>query len=308
MISQLSRPGVAPGTRNIVWSPVSRLDYTLGVDASSRAIGNGTSLIVCLRGNVTLRSADGEWTLPAGHVEIVEGTVVVQSEADAAGTAWAMLSGSEAVWASALAATGTTLHRHVLPGRSAIAAEQRRQWLMLCIGANDPIARNASMIGLIAPMQSALHAEVERCPGRSLSRRRHVYSRLQRARNFLRARGPSGVGLDAAAAHIGYSPCHFLRVFHRVFGETPQTFIVDQRLELARRLLHSSSMGVIEVGFASGFDSRWSFARQFRRRFGVTASHFRRSQRESRNASHSGQILPNHAADSSFSKSTTGLC
>ncbi len=282
MNSQMTRPGVAPGSRNNLWSPVSHLDYTLGVDASSRAVGNGTSLVVCLRGSTLLRSADGEWSLPAGSLQIVEGTVVVQSEGEAANTAWALLSGPEAAWAAPLAAITPYAQRHLLAGRSVISADERKQWLMLCTGANEPHARNAAIIALLAPMQAQLQAQVEHCPGRSLMRRRHVFSRLQRARNFLRARGPNGVGLDAAAAHIGYSPCHFLRVFHRVFGETPQTFIVDQRLELARRLLRSSSLGVIEVGFASGFDSRWSFARQFRRRYGITASSFRRSHIEAR--------------------------
>lgn len=297
MISQMTRPGIVPGNRSNLWPQVTRLDYTLGVDASSRAAGNGHSLIVCLRGSALLRTADGEWSLPAGHLQVVEGAVVVQSLGDEPNSAWAMLSGPEAAWAMSLSATTAYAQRCLLPGRHVLAADERRQWLMLCAGSNEPVQRNIALIALLAPLQRELHAQVERCPGRTLVRRRHVYSRLQRARNFLRARRSNGVGLDAAAEHIGYSPCHFLRVFHRVFDETPQNFIVEQRLELARSLLRSSSLGVIEVGFASGFESRWSFARQFRRRFGVTASHFRRHHREARPASGSVHAIKANGKD-----------
>lgn len=293
-MSQMSRFSLSPHARNSAWAPVSHLDYTLGVDVSSRAVGNGQSLIICLRGSVLLRTADGEWTLPAGNVQIVEGAVGVQSLGDVPNCAWAMLSGPDTAWAMSLGINTTYAQRNLLPGRHALAADERRQWLMLCAGSNEPAERNAALIALLAPLQRELHAQVERCPGRSLVRRRHVYSRLQRARNFLRARSANGVGLDAAAQHIGYSPCHFLRVFHRVFDETPQNFIIEQRLELARNLLRSSSLGVIEVGFASGFESRWSFARQFRRRFGVTASHFRRDQSGTRSAAaiaHSTNVI-----------------
>jgi AraC family transcriptional regulator len=290
----MSRFSLSPHARNSAWVPVSHLAYTLGVDISSRAMGNGQSLIICLRGSVQLRTADGEWTLPAGNMQIVEGAVAVQSPGDVSNCTWAMLSGPDTAWAMSLGVHAVYTQRHLLPGRHTLAADERRQWLMLCAGGNEPAERNTALIALLAPLQRELHAQVERCPGRSLVRRRHVYSRLQRARNFLIARSANSVGLDAAAHHIGYSPCHFLRVFHRVFEETPQNFIIEQRLELARNLLRSSSLGVIEVGFASGFESRWSFARQFRRRFGVTASHFRRLQSETRSAAaliHSTNVI-----------------
>ena len=89
--------------------------------------------------------------------------------------------------------------------------------------------------------------------------------------------------LDLAdcARMASYSPCHFIRAFSAVFGETPHAVLVEQRLRRAHRLVNNSLLTIAEVARNSGFEDRCAFARSFKRRFGMTATDLR----DERNAS-----------------------
>src|SRR5262249_44446121 len=82
---------------------------------------------------------------------------------------------------------------------------------------------------------------------------------------------------DRLARMASYSPWHFIRAFRAAYQQTPHAFLVDQRLQRARRLLRSSHLAVAEIALASGFENRCAFSRLFRQRFGVTAGAMRRS-------------------------------
>ena len=72
-----------------------------------------------------------------------------------------------------------------------------------------------------------------------------------------------------------YSPCHFIRAFSTVYGETPHAVLVEQRLGRAHRLINESALAITEIARASGFENRCAFSRSFKRRFGITATDLR---------------------------------
>ena len=85
------------------------------------------------------------------------------------------------------------------------------------------------------------------------------------------------------AAHAGYSPDHFARVFASVLGRGPQQFIVQARIDRARQLLAESGLSVGQISDALGYESLFFFCRQFKQKTGLTPSQYRRSR--SRDAS-----------------------
>lgn len=115
---------------------------------------------------------------------------------------------------------------------------------------------------------------VARCPGRSLAHRRQLYARLLAAREEIATRFDVAC-LDSLAEVAGLSSCHFLRVFQRVFGETPHDMTRRCRLEHARALLAEGVMSVTEVAHCIGMRNRCAFARLFRDWFGVPPSAIR---------------------------------
>ncbi|WP_431813776.1 helix-turn-helix transcriptional regulator [Kocuria sp. cx-455] len=77
------------------------------------------------------------------------------------------------------------------------------------------------------------------------------------------------------AAHAGYSPFHFSRVFSAHVGIGPGQYLTALRIDAAKRLLLSDRDPVIDIATAVGFDSLSSFSRRFRSAVGITPGQLR---------------------------------
>jgi AraC family transcriptional regulator len=127
----------------------------------------------------------------------------------------------------------------------------------------------------LAGTQRDLAARIPRCPGRSRSRKRQVFGRLQRARLYLEGNCDRVVRISELAELTSFSSWYFSKTFHSLYEESPQAASARMRLEHAADLLTSTSMMIGEVAAASGFDNCCSFARAFRARYGVSATRYR---------------------------------
>jgi AraC family transcriptional regulator len=137
----------------------------------------------------------------------------------------------------------------------------------------------------LAGIQRELAARIPRCPGRSRSRKRQVFGRLQRARLYLEGNCDRVVRISELAELTSFSSWYFSKTFHSLYEESPQAASARMRLEHAADLLTSTSMMIGEVAAASGFDNCCSFARAFRARFGESASRYRIAAAASRTGS-----------------------
>jgi len=135
------------------------------------------------------------------------------------------------------------------------------------------------LASILNDLQSGFQAVIERCPGHSMAKRRAVFLRLQRARNYIGFSPTRDFNVGKLALIANYSVWRFIKVFCQVYGETPYACVSRSRAEHARRLLEDSELAVGDIGFASGFDSRASFARVIKRQLGQPASAIRRAAR-----------------------------
>ncbi|MDN5899915.1 MAG: helix-turn-helix transcriptional regulator, partial [Brachybacterium sp.] len=78
------------------------------------------------------------------------------------------------------------------------------------------------------------------------------------------------------AAHAGYSPFHFTRIFSARLGIGPGQYLTALRIDAAKRMLLENDEAVIDVASAVGFDSLSSFSRRFRSTVGVAPGQLRR--------------------------------
>jgi AraC family transcriptional regulator of adaptative response / DNA-3-methyladenine glycosylase II len=83
---------------------------------------------------------------------------------------------------------------------------------------------------------------------------------------------------DAAGLsdRLGVTDRHLRRLFARHLGATPAEVLRTRRLHLARQLLENSSLRMIDVAHAAGFQSLRRFNEAVRRGFGRTPSQLRR--------------------------------
>jgi AraC family transcriptional regulator len=84
------------------------------------------------------------------------------------------------------------------------------------------------------------------------------------------------LSLDALARSFGYSPFHFHRVFTREVGETPKAHVDRLRLERGWLLVAVTDESILDIALTVGFKSHETFARAFKRCYGLTPTEFRR--------------------------------
>lgn len=72
-------------------------------------------------------------------------------------------------------------------------------------------------------------------------------------------------------------PTHcFTRIFKSLTGSTPYQFVLEQRLNVARKLLRSSEDTIAAIAYATGFSSQSHMTDMFNRRIGITPAKYRK--------------------------------
>ena len=92
--------------------------------------------------------------------------------------------------------------------------------------------------------------------------------RQRRVRDFIADNLDSDLSLERLAAEACLSRYHFARAFKAAFGCPPHRFVLAQRLERAKRMLHNPDLPLAEIGAACGFGSQAHFSRAFKQAVG----------------------------------------
>lgn len=72
--------------------------------------------------------------------------------------------------------------------------------------------------------------------------------------------------LDELSTNIGLSKYHFIRIFKEEIGLTPHQYIINKKVENARKLIEKG-YSIIEASIESGFNDQSHFNRNFKRIF-----------------------------------------
>ena len=101
---------------------------------------------------------------------------------------------------------------------------------------------------------------------------------LRRLRDHVCARLRASITLGELAAVAGLSPYHFARVFRRTTGQSPNGYVIAQRLTHAAHLLRRTRLTVAHVASEVGYQDARHFSRLFQRRFGCPPARWGREQ------------------------------
>jgi AraC-like DNA-binding protein len=93
---------------------------------------------------------------------------------------------------------------------------------------------------------------------------------VERALDFIRKNWRKQIDFVALAARSGVSSRHFRRLFQQATGLGPQQYLLNLRLNEAKRLL--GTMPISEVSCQVGFDNPLYFSRLFKEKIGVPPS------------------------------------
>jgi AraC-like DNA-binding protein len=80
------------------------------------------------------------------------------------------------------------------------------------------------------------------------------------------------------AAEVALSRSAFSARFRQVVGESPKRYITRTRLAHAATLLHQTDASLAEIALRIGYGSEFSFAKAFKRNFGIAPGTYRGQQ------------------------------
>jgi AraC-like DNA-binding protein len=151
----------------------------------------------------------------------------------------------------------------------------------------DHFARAYALVG--APSSVNAHGEAESrllelfagLSAKSFGDAKHAASckpQIRRTKQLIDESPELGWSLTELARAAGVSRYQLIRGFARELGLTPHSYIVQRRLELAKRLMRAGR-GLADVAMTAGFSDQSHLTRKFVRQYGVTPSRYRQATR-----------------------------
>jgi AraC family transcriptional regulator len=99
---------------------------------------------------------------------------------------------------------------------------------------------------------------------------RSAIHRLQPVLDYIHSYLDRPLHLAELAAVAGMSQYHFCRLFKQSIGIAPYQYVLQQRMEKAKELLHQGKHKIAEISLLVGCTDQSRFTRQFKKHFGVT--------------------------------------
>lgn len=116
-------------------------------------------------------------------------------------------------------------------------------------------------------------------PGGSLNRKSQ--DRIQTMIAFIQQHYQEKLSLEAIARSASVSRSECLRCFRSSIQRTPFEYLLDYRLEAARRLLRSTDASVLDIALQTGFSNGAYFGKMFREAYGIPPGLYRKTYRKS---------------------------
>lgn len=250
-----------------------------------------------VRGRLLLSAGGNDWELASRGLQVWrDATLRCRSFAP---QGWLAVAGPQAAWSPAKDGAAS-----LFPWQGRASRTTAGLLARLARGARVSASRHAADADVLLAafadslleQQRALHALLPRCNGRTVARKRQTLTRMLRVRHAIVCNPDIRLDLESLAAAANYSPCHLIRVYRAIFGETPSDYAIRLRSERAWALVRDTRMPVCEITEALGFESQSSFCRAFKSSFGATTSEVRRSMQAAERPSSRRYPGVSHAA------------
>ena len=99
--------------------------------------------------------------------------------------------------------------------------------------------------------------------------------KLRQVLEYIHGHLSEKISLEDIANHIDVSPYYFSHLFKETMGTSPYQYILQQRTELAKKLLKQSDLSIAEIALECGFANQTHLAKNFRNLVGMSPKAYR---------------------------------
>jgi AraC family transcriptional regulator len=128
----------------------------------------------------------------------------------------------------------------------------------------SPLYGESLMMALLAALFTSSRTRVK------VAQRGLARWQIRKAVEYMEAKLMEDIRLRELATITGLSPSHFARAFKASMGLTPHRWLVEQRIQRAKRLMTKSEKPISVAAHLAGFATQSHFTKAFRRVTGTT--------------------------------------
>jgi AraC family transcriptional regulator len=166
---------------------------------------------------------------------------------------------------------------------STITLERSQDWVHHVISLLDAamhqlFRKEKSAQGTILKAASLLRQQIDP-PAREVpdARGRLLAWQARKVRDYIDGHITGPVLVADLCALVQRSEAHFSRSFKRTFGESPHSFIVRRRVELAAQYMLGTNASLSDIALGCGFTDQAHLCKHFRHAVGQTPAAWRRA-------------------------------
>ncbi len=101
-------------------------------------------------------------------------------------------------------------------------------------------------------------------------------STVEKAKAYMNENYAQKLTVENIAEYVHFNPVYFQRIFKKETGKTPIEYIIDIRIDNAKKQLHFTDKTVGEISLDCGFESQAYFGKVFKKKTGMSAKTFRK--------------------------------
>lgn len=126
-------------------------------------------------------------------------------------------------------------------------------------------------------MHAIFHTLLQSMLATEHERQKDTYSEyISSAVNFIQENYARPITIDDIISDIPISKYHFIRLFRRIMGVTPYSYLTNYRINRSKILLHSTRKSIADIAEDCGFPDTSNFITHFKKHTGVRPTHYRK--------------------------------
>ncbi|SFR81878.1 AraC family transcriptional regulator [Anaeromicropila populeti] len=130
----------------------------------------------------------------------------------------------------------------------------------------------ANLINIFDIIKTELDTELNHMGRRVI---RNNYDNLIACKEYIDKNLDKRFTLEELAERCGLSKNFFSKIFKEIIGKTPFEYILENRMQLAKKLILTTNLSVEQISILSGFEDRAHFYRTFKKYYQMTPALFR---------------------------------